>query len=274
VTYPPLIGKIQARNKTTDSTRGTYAETHYGNHGFCFFSALVCSAQNAQYFPQVVDGISGSSGWVSGLGVANQGTSVASGTITFSQDNGTPFNISFKDELNNLLPSGNTIAFQIGPGQSKYFISRAAGALASGSATLTSNQPVVAGLVFEEFVLDAVGNATLIAEGGVAPAAATMQHVVFAIKNNNDSGIAVVNVGTGTATITFTLMDTTGATIVPSVNKNLGPNNHTAFLLSQLFPNAPQKVFGTLRITSTSPIAVTSLLIETGGQLGTLPIIQ
>ena len=239
-----------------------------------FIPSLICSAQTVVYFPQVVDGITGNSGWTSSMAVANSGTATASGTITFTQDDGTPFNIVMRDQLKNPVGSGNTVPFQIPPGQTRFFLSHARQPVTSGFATITSNVPVVAGLVFSEYYVDASGGGTLISEAGVPSATASTQQTVIAVKDQNDSGIALANVGTAAATITFRLVDTNGNQALPAVTRTVGPMNHTAFLLSQLFPDAPAAFYGLLRMTSTSPIVVTSLIVETTGLFATLPIIQ
>src|SRR5262249_18994832 len=160
-----------------------------------------------------------------------------SGSITFTQDDGSPFNIVLRDEQKNPVGTGNTVPFQIPPGQTRFFISRARQSIISGFATVTSNVPVVAGLGFSEYYLDSTGNAALLSEAGVQAVMASTQQTVIAVKDQNDSGIAVANVGASTATITFQLVDTNGNQVVPSVTRIVGAKNHTAFLLSQLFPN-------------------------------------
>jgi hypothetical protein len=238
------------------------------------FIPVICSAQSVVYFPQVVDGITGNSGWISAIAVANSGTATASGAITFTQDDGTPFNIVMRDQLKNPVGNGNTVPFQIPPGQTRFFISHAKQPVTSGFATVTSNVPVVAGLIFEEYSVDATGAATLTSEAGVPAVNGSTQQKVIAVNDKSDSGIAVANVGTSTAIIMFQLVDVNGNQALPTVNRMVGPKNHTAFLLSQLFPNAPVPFYGLLQITSTSPIVVTSLIVETSGLFATLPIVQ
>src|SRR5215470_6940348 len=147
-----------------------------------FFPSLICSAQTVIYFPQVVDGITGNSGWTSSIVVTNSGTATASGTITFTQDDGSPFDIVMRDQLKNPVGSGNTVPFQIPPGQSRFFLSRAKQPVISGFATITSNVPVVAGLLFQEYYVDASGGGTLISEAGVPSVTASTQKTVIAVK--------------------------------------------------------------------------------------------
>jgi hypothetical protein len=235
-------------------------------------SVAISSAQSLSYLAHFVDGVTPTGGWITGIGVQNPATSrtaLASVTITIMQDNGTPFNVVFQDENKNPIGSGNAVSFQIAPGQSKFVISQAQQSLNGGYATISSTAPVAAGLIFLEY--DAGGN--LIAEGGVPAATPLMQQSIFVINNKSDTGVAVVNTGTTTATITFQLLGTNGVQAGPPVTETLAPKSHNAFFVSSLFPSAPTRFFGTMRITSNAPLVMTSLHIQNTGQFGTLPIV-
>jgi hypothetical protein len=244
------------------------------------FAAVICSAQTVLYFPQFVDGaqnLNGDTGWISAVAVTNPaalGTAVASGTISLTKDDGTPMNIQLVDE--NGSPAGST--FQLAGGQTKFFLSPQANAhgllpFNSGFATVTSNLPVTGGLVFIE--ANSVG--TFATAGVPAAAALTNQATIVVVtqsnnpNNKDNTGVAVVNPGTSTATITFQLLDKSGASLAPPAMRTLAPNNHTAFFVPDLFPSAPANIFGTMRITSDKPVAATSLFFE-GFAFGTLPI--
>jgi hypothetical protein len=224
---------------------------------FVLLGAVVCSAQSVLYFPHFVDGSQGGGIlWATLITVTNPagaGTASASGTITMTRDDGTPMNIALKDE--NGGPAGNT--FQLAGGQTKFFFSSSSGSLTTGFATVTSNLPVSGALVF--FLL-APG---AFSEVGV-PAATplTRQATVVAEANGFNTGVGLANPGTGAATITFQLLDTHGAPIVPQVIRTLPANNHIAFFVTDLFPSAPSAVFGTLRITSDTPVVSTALLFN------------
>jgi hypothetical protein len=236
-------------------------------------SAAICTAQSVtSYLADVVDGVSQTGGWITGIGVQNpatSGTTVVSGTFTFTQDNGTAFNISFRDENKSPVGSGNTVPFQIAPGQSRFFTSQAMQPVTSGYATITSNGPVAAGLVFLEY--DFGGN--LIAEAGVAASTPLTQQSVFVIRDKSDTGVAVVNTGATTATITFQLLDTNGVSAAPPATQTVAPKNHAAFFVGSVFPNAPSKFNGTMRITSSTPLVMMSLHVQNTGQFGTIPVV-
>lgn len=252
------------------------------------FGAAVCAAQTQPqtlfYFPHFVDGSQNPStfiGWVSAMAITNPaapGTPAASGSVTLTQDNGSPLNLQLVDENGN--PTPNT--FQLAGGQTKFFQSPQAHAngvlsFSSGYVTVTSSLPVIGGLTFLELNQNGV-----FAVAGV-PAATTLtkQGSVAVVTTSNDNptnqgntGVAVVNPQTSPATITFQLVDPSGNQILPPVTRIVAAGNHTAFFVggaNQLFPAAPANVSGTLRITSDQPVATTALIFQ-GTAFGTLPI--
>jgi len=240
--------------------------------------AAVCSAQTVLYFPQFVDGSqNGSSGvtWQSAIVITNPAapaTPVASGSITLTQDNGSPMNLTFVDENGASLPS----TFQLSGGQTALFQSPQSNStsplpFSSGFATVTSSLPVTGGLVFFES-----NSSGTFATAGVPPATALTKQgsvaVVFKETNSStDVGIAFANPTASTATITFSLLDRSGNLIVPQATRTMATKNHTAFYVSQLFPNAPLPVIGTLRITSDNAVACIALLFQ-NATFGSLPI--
>jgi len=239
------------------------------------FAAGTCSAQSTTlYAPQFVDGVSGNVGWVTAIAVTNpaaSGTPVASGTITLTSDNGTPLNLTLLDDSDS--PTPNT--FQLAGGQTKFFLSPQDGAngprpFSSGFATLTSNLPIMGGEVFIEI------NATTGAALGTAgvPLSATNTHqAIIAVKDSDsNTGLAAVNPGAGAATVTFQLVDKFGNQIGAPVTRTIAANNHTAFFISELFPNAPSNVIGLLRISSDKGIVVTALFFV-GQSFGSFPVI-
>jgi hypothetical protein len=244
------------------------------------FIAGIGSAQTTLYFPQFVDGAQNPQGgvsWGTAIAITNAaalGTPAASGTITLTKDGGTPMNITLFDENN--APAGNT--FQLAGGQTKFFVSPQLNGdniqpFNSGFATVTSNLPVTGGLIFFE------GNSegTFATAAVPASAALTRQATLVvvdhpnSVNNANNTGVAVANPGTSTANITFQLLDKSGNSIAPQVTRTVAANNHTAFFVTDLFPNAPVPIFGTLRIISDIPIATTALFFE-GHTFSTFPI--
>jgi hypothetical protein len=239
-----------------------------------FTATATQQAESVLYFPQFVEGSQGGGVfWATGIAIVNpagSGTPAASGTITLTQDNGTPMTITFQDE--NGAPVGST--FQLVGGQTKLFFSPSLNSdkdralpLKSGFATVTSNLPVAGGLVFFE-----VGPNGIIGEAGVPAATPLTRQATVVTKDYHNTGVAVANPGTGTATITFQLLDKSGASIVPQVTRTLAANNHTAFFVTDLFPSAPSPIYGTMRVTSDKPIVSTALLFAQSGQFATVPV--
>jgi hypothetical protein len=68
------------------------------------------------------------------------------------------------------------------------------------------------------------------------------------------------------------VLDTNGAAALPSVTRTVVANGHSALFLSELFPGLPQLFFGTMQITSSTPIVTTALLFEANGQFATFPV--
>ena len=63
--------------------------------------SALCSAQNTFYLPQVADEFAGGTGWITAIAITNTaatGTALASGAITLTQDNGTPWSVIFNDD--------------------------------------------------------------------------------------------------------------------------------------------------------------------------------
>jgi hypothetical protein len=233
-----------------------------------------CSAQNTIYIPQVANGFDPTANaWISAIAIENTaalGTALASGTIALTKDNGTPWSLVFNDEQNNQVVNGSSIPFQIAGGQSRVFVTTGFGsAVTTGFATVTSNVPVVAGVVFIQFSSVTLGR---LAQAGVPGSAAlTRQATIVSKSNSEDTGVAVANPSNSTVTITFQLRDKNGAPALPAATRTVPAQGHTSFFVSQLFPNLTSNFFGTLEITSTTPIAATALLFD-GPVFGTLPV--
>jgi hypothetical protein len=237
-------------------------------------SAVICSAQSVVYLPQYVDGTPGGGGfWGSIIAVSNAaapGTPISNGTVTVNRDDGTPLTVAFVDE--NGAPTTN--AFQLAGGQTKIFLSPtlAGNGLPPfnvGFATVSSDLPVTAGLVFVEG--DGTNGTT--SQAGVAGVTPLTKQAAVAVRNPTlNTGVAIAYAGPGTTTITFQLLDKSGTLLVPAVTRTLNTNNHTAFFISELFPTAPASITGTLRMISTQGIVAMALLItQPKGLLASTP---
>jgi hypothetical protein len=241
---------------------------------FMLCGAAVSSAQSVYYFPEFLDGTTNRNSvvWATIIGITNAappGSPAATGTITLTNDNGTPMNVALFDIIANTA----TNTFQLAGGQTRLFFSASNGGstplpLNVGFATVTSSLPVAAGMTIVEygpfFTFNESGPA--IAQASVlASTPLTKQGTVIAKFPNNDVGLAFANPGTTTANITFQLLDNTGAAVGAPVPRVLAGNNHTAFLASQIFPNlVSNNVFiGSVRITSDVAVPSVSLILGT-----------
>jgi hypothetical protein len=249
-----------------------------------FCGITVCSAQSLLNFAEFLDGTLNRTSvvWASIIGLTNPaapGSATASGTITLTTDNGAPMNVALIDITTGA--TGNT--FQLAGGQTKLFFSISNGAstpqpLNVGFATVTSSLPLAGGLTIIEYgpYLNSDASGPAIAQASVlASTPLTKQGSVIAKFPNSDIGLAFANPGTATATITFQLLDNTGATVGAPVTRTLAANNHTAFLVSQIFPSLTSNgVFvGSVRITSDNPVASIALLLGANNLFSSLPIV-
>jgi len=236
-------------------------------------AAALSSAQTTFYFPQIADGQQSGGGWQTVIAITNAaaaGTQAASGTVSFTQDNGTAFNIAFVDDHNQPVGSGNTIPFQVAGGQTRFYSSTAAGSLAVGFATVTSDLPVTGGAVFQEFS----SSGSDIAQAGVGAATPLARQASFVIRESHaDTAFAIANPSTSAATITFQLLDKNGVAAFPSASMTLPGLNHTAKFIGELFPNAPATFFGTMQVISQTPLVSTTLFFPGGGIFTTMPVI-
>jgi hypothetical protein len=235
----------------------------------------ICSAQSTLYFPQIADGIQGNDlGWATAIALTNTaaiGTATASGTITFTQDNGTPLNLLLVDEQERPLANGNSVSFEISGGQTRFFLTGrftgAISALKTGYATVTSTQPLAGSAIFIQALA-----AKQIGEASVFAAAPLTRQTCGVLKGPGlDTGVAVANPGTSTANVTFQLLNTDGV-IIATATRNLEARNHTAFFTRELFPNAPAAFYGSLRINSDTGIVATALFFDDSGPFSTLPV--
>src|SRR5439155_26147631 len=129
---------------------------------------------------------------------------------------------------------GDTFTIQIAGGQTKVFFSNGVGALATGYATVLATAQLTGTAVFFEGTVG--GN--LISQAGVVPATPLARQGLPAGQDSDVStAIAVANPGSSTANLTFQLLDTNGASTLPSVTRTVTSHNHTAFFINQLFPN-------------------------------------
>jgi hypothetical protein len=264
---------------------------------FCISAtAAICQAQSLLYFPQIADGIqSDGSRWGTIIIVTNPaplGAGNSAGTLNFIKDDGTPLVIRWQNwggQGSDIGPSPSpSIQFQLAAGQTTVFLSagelgQSTTSLQTGFAKLDSNTPFSATVIFSEF---GPGGGR-IAQAGVLSATPSTKQEIIAIAPSGSSGsgtsntniyppatatsaLALANPGTTTATITFQLLDSSSFQVGSTVTRTLAANNHTAFFVTQLFPNTA--IGGQLRFTSDVPIVATALLFQSNGEFATFPV--
>jgi hypothetical protein len=238
---------------------------------FCVLTATVlASAQTTGYFPQIADGVQGGGvTWKTTIYVTNPapaGTSPAAVNITFTASTGAPFNISFVDFTGTPAGTGS-LSFTISGGQTQKFVSTGAGALSIGFGTLSATATVFGNAVFSEF-----GAGGLISEASVsASSPATSQAIFVDTQSGFDTGVAYANPNAGPVSVGLELLNTQGVRVVPSTQQTLAGNQQTAvFVKGGLFPTSPA-LAGSMRITSSDPIAVVALRFSASGLFTTLP---
>jgi len=238
---------------------------------FCVLTATVlASAQTTGYFPQIADGVQGGGvTWKTTIYVTNPapaGTSPAAVNITFTASTGAPFNISFVDSTGTPAGTGS-LSFTISGGQTQKFVSTGTGALSIGFGTLSATATVFGNAVFSEF-----GAGGLISEASVsASSPATSQAIFVDTQSGFDTGVAYANPNAGPVSVGLELLNTQGVRVVPSTQQTLAGNQQTAvFVKGGLFPTSPA-LAGSMRITSSDPIAVVALRFSASGLFTTLP---
>jgi len=246
-------------------------------------ASVICSAQTLLYYPQIANGQQGGGTVVTWLFVTNPNpTELATGSIRFTQDNGTPFNIAFIDvDTGQLATTGNTIAFRdLRPGESRVYLATGTGPLLQGFGVLYSSVRVTSTALFSQYGSGGgPGNpgglgAGLIAEAAVSPVTGSVwQGVFFYMADDFDTAIALANPDPdNTAIITLQIYDRNGVPASPPKVTTLAPNNHTAIYMSQLYPNLVG-LDGTLQIISSVPLPAACLRFAPSGTFTTLPVI-
>jgi hypothetical protein len=224
--------------------------------------AAVCSAQGfTYYYPHVVTGTYPGGWWQTTIFITNssQSGTPATGTISFRQSDGNPLNLAFVDEINNPVSNGTSISFALAGGESRKYISVASGPQVTGFATVTATAAVMGTAMFTQF--DASGR--MLGEAGVPAAIPLGRQAIFVDTTNGfKTGVAIANPNNSPLHTTFELMTTTGQVIMSTI-RDIGPNQHTAFFIHELFPEAPPLV-GRLQFYCLNPMTSVALRFDPG----------
>ncbi|MFZ0429741.1 MAG: hypothetical protein WAO20_16615 [Acidobacteriota bacterium] len=200
------------------------------------------------------------------LVVANLSNSTAQGEIEFFDDDGDPLQFQIGDTV------ASSFDLSIAAVSSVTLVTGGSN-LAVGYARIRSNVPVEGTGIFR--VLTDTG--AVVAEAGVGSAAGTytsLGAVQKVVAGGFDSGIAVVNVSSQASTARAELYDESGHLVATNPDvASIGPGEHRAAFLSQIFPQVAGSSFsGTIRLSSDVPMAVVILRAANGLVRSSLPV--
>jgi hypothetical protein len=216
------------------------------------FGTFASAQQFTYYFPQVAAGTFPGGSWKTTIFISNAeapGTT-ASGAITLTASDGSNWSLPWVDDVGRPIGSGNTIAFTLGSGEVRKFVTVATAALNTGYATVTANAAVLGTAMFSQ--LDGAGNTT--GEAGVPAAIPLGRQAIFVDTTSGyHTGVAIANPNTNTLVVHYELVNTVGQIIMSNI-QNLGPLQHISFFIDQMFPNAPAMV-GRFQFYCTNPMA-------------------
>jgi hypothetical protein len=215
------------------------------------------------YFPQIAAG----DGWRTTIFISNAtAAGAAEGMVAFGTSEGTPFNANWVDEMGvNVSAGGNTIGFQLAPGQSRKYTAVGDQPLTVGYAMVTANASVLGTAMFT--LLDGAGN--IWAEAGVPMGIPLGKQAVFVDTTNGfRTGVAIANPNSAFLEIHFELLNSSGERIAHGT-RNLGPFQHMAVFTDEMFLGAPAMV-GRLQFWCTNPMVAVALRFSPSGQFTTM----
>ncbi len=208
-------------------------------------------------------------GWNTTITLVNTGSSQATPTLSFYDDNGNPLPIPLSYPQTNTVSSSASIQPTLAPGQ--MLIMQTTGQDAqpsiSGSAVLTSKTGAVGGSAI--FHLDSTG------QEGVVPMEtrnATAYVLGFDNTSNRVTGMALANDTSSAANLALTIRDDTGATIATD-SIPLSAFGHTQMVLTTSYA-ATQGKRGTVEIGGPAGFSALGLFVSPTGNVTTLPTLK
>jgi hypothetical protein len=228
------------------------------------FSIIGSAQQYTFYFPHIANGTYPGGQWKTTIFLTNAAGSTASGAVTLTASDGSAFNIQFFDDQGRPVGSGNTIPFQLGPGETRKMVSSGEGTLDTGFATISSNTAVLGTAMFTQF-----GDAgQMLGEAGVPLAIPLGKQAIFVdTVNGFHTGVAIANPNPASLEIHLELLNQAGQLVMSQV-RNLGAFQHFALFVSELFPSAPPMI-GRLQFYCTNPMVSVGLRFNPGFALFT-----
>lgn len=223
------------------------------------FSATASAQSFTYYYPHVTTGTFPGGSWRTTIFITNssQSGTPATGTIAFTQSDGAPLNIAFTDENNNPVGSGNLIGFTLNAGETRKYVSVATNPQVTGFATVVANAAVMGTAMFTQY--DGFGR--MVGEAGVPAAIPLGRQAVFVdTLNGFKTGVAIANPNNSPLHITFELLNSAGQ-MITTTTRDLQANQHTAFFIHELFPEAPP-MMGRLQFYCLNPMASLALRFD------------
>src|SRR5262245_10483321 len=224
---------------------------------FILCASVICSAQQfTYYYPQVASGTQERGSWTTTIFLTNSATTVASGSIVLTRDDGSPYFLNWTDD-NGTPFSGSVIGFQLNAGESRKFVSVADAPLSTGYATVTASAPVMGAALFTHF--DSAGHR--LGEAGVPPAIPLgRQAILVDTKNGFNTGLAIANPNNAPLNIQLELLNTNGQKVA-TATRQVPPHQHISLFVTQLFPNAPPMV-GRVQFWCVNPMTAVGLRFD------------
>lgn len=220
------------------------------------------------FLAQVGDGTAGDLKLQTVIAIANAGTNpVAKGSLKVFDSSGNPLSSKIDGV------SASEFSFELPPGASKTLTTAGDGPLKAGYAKIESSAPLEATAVFRTL---AGSTGALISETGVGSAMGKITLVGTVqrfLQTKVDSGIALVNTSSTATTVEVSIAEEGGGLVTPKAKLDLGPGQHRARFLPDLFPELSSRDFkGSIVIASVEPIAVVILRTVNGLAASSLPL--
>ena len=193
------------------------------------------------YLPRIDDGSSASGIAKTLFLLTNVSTHSATAKLTFSRDDGTAWPVSIAGTNSN-----GTFQTTIAPGATSFLTTGGAAALASGSAGITSDQPIGVAAV----LIHSTSSGSLLSEVSTAPSPMNFQ-VLLPFDNTGQTAASAVflNASAAPLTVNLDLLDSDGSKLGSTQMAPLPGGARVTGLLSDYFPQAAH-VKGSVRAST------------------------
>jgi len=226
-------------------------------------------------FPQLAAGVAGTLEVQTILGLINYSGQPAAATLRFFASDGTPLVLTIENALEGESLGANSQFSVVLPVGGTYpFETIDADPLKVGWLQVDSDIPIT-GFILYSLYDESAGSSTLMSEVGVGPTPASKDVVIPAVRfmeeDAVDTSVAICNSSDQTAYIKATFTSNFGGTLEATIE--LGPRQHLAQFISQIFPGIDEEFIGFVRFvrvdaggtpTSDLDMHVLALITEKG----------